>query len=181
MALLTASLVLAGTLAAPPPPAEAPGGYWSVGEQHERARVPKDGDDELTIGSILLSLGLLRLGAAGLNIWMVTQPQFCPQDDPSVDCSGLRIYGWVGLGEGALMLGTGIVYLGLGAHHRRRYRAWKSGEPLSLQLGASGATLAARPWLMLRSMAGQNATNPGFESRSAPSFVGGGLRFQLRF
>jgi len=183
VALLTASLVLAVTIVAPPPPSEPPGGYWSFGEQHERAGEPQDGEDELTLGSVLLSLGLLRLGAAGVTIWMGDQPQYCPPDDPSVDCGPLRIYGWVGVGEGALMLGTGIVYLGIGAHHRRRHEAWRRGEPLSLRLGNSHAHLSARPWLMLRpaTRAAQNATRPAVQTFTAPVFEGAGLRLQLRF
>jgi hypothetical protein len=191
VALIGASLLLAGTVsvvpplapwstslhaAAPSPPRETvsaappseapPGGYWSLGEQRERAREPLDGEFELTVGSVLFSLGLLRAGAGALSVWMAGRPDLCPSSDTDGDCSGLRIYGWVGVGEGALMFGTGIVYLAIGATRRARHQRWERGEPISWRRGGLVRRVQWSPWLA-----------PGFGR--APG--GGGLRVQLRF
>ena len=171
MAAIVASLALAGVLGGPgeaqpepsPTPSEAPGGYWSLSEQRERAREPLDGDDELTVGAILFSLGLLRAGAAGVAIWMASRPDLCPASGSASDgsgCSGYRIYGYVGLGEGGLMVGTGIVYLAIGASRRAKHRRWERGETVQLS-----------PWF---------APAPRGSLASRRSF-GGGLQLRLRF
>jgi hypothetical protein len=49
------------------PPPGPPGGYWTFAEAHEHSGEPLDGDDELTIGSVLFSLGFLRAGAGVLT------------------------------------------------------------------------------------------------------------------
>ena len=56
MPCVLATLLFAATVSAPsgaPPSETPPGGYWTVGEQREREREPLDGDDELTVGSVL--------------------------------------------------------------------------------------------------------------------------------
>lgn len=170
-----------------PAPSEAPGGYWSLGEQRDRQREPKDGEEELTIGSVLLSLGLLRAGAGAVTIWMGDQPRFCDPADPTTDCGSLRTYGWVGVGEGGLMFTTGIVYLAIGAHHRRRHDAWRRGEPLALRIGHAGQRLTLRPWLHLAPGAQPGlelgASGPIHPLRADPalSLTGGGLRVHVRF
>ena len=157
MPVLLASL-LTGLLAQEPN-AAPPGGYLTIAEVRERQREPLDGEDEITIGSVLFSLGALRIGAAALTIWMAHNPNRCPADEPET-CSGLEVYGWVGVGEGGLMLTTGAVYLAIGATRRSKYRRWQRGESVAdrLQVG---------PWLV---------RTPG---RWAPG--GGGLQLQLRF
>lgn len=181
--------MLAGILSVSPAPApsEAPGGYWSLGEQRDREPEPKDGEEELTIGSVLLSLGLLRAGAGAVIVWMGDQPRFCDPNDPTANCGSLRTFGFVGVGEGALMFTTGIVYLAIGAHHRGRHDAWRRGEPLSLRIGHAGQTLALRPWLHL----GRGTpSGPGLGTRGriqslsadpALALTGGGLRVHVRF
>ena len=170
---LATTILLAGTLAAEPPPPDPapPGGYWTLGEARERQTEPPDGEDELTIGSVLLSLGLLRAGAAGVTIYLARTSRLCPVVEEQ--CGGLEIYGYVGLGEGGLMIGTGIVYLAIGATRRRRHREWARGgaasrwlEPGRLELG---------PFL--------TPPRVGADPRGAPGPwpTGGGVQLQLRF
>ena len=140
-----------------PSSADPPGGYWTFAEAREREGEPRDGEDELTLGAVLFSLGALRAGAAGVTLWMAGNPQACPVDKPE-QCNGMRLYGYAGFGEGGLMLTTGIVYLAIGATHRQRYQRWKRGESISRRVGMS-------PW-MLGSLRDPN---------------GGGLTFSLRF
>jgi hypothetical protein len=145
----------------PAPFVGAPGGYWTVGEQHERSREPLDGEDDLTIGSVIFSLGFVRAGAGVLTIVMSNDSDLCPITEPR-GCSGLRSYGWVGVAEGGLMVGTGLAYMIIGAARRERHRRWKSGEPLA-DVG---------PWLIPRAVGGFS------QSRA---LAGAGLRLQLQF
>jgi hypothetical protein len=159
------------------PAAEAtpPGGYWTFAEQHERSREPLDGDDELTIGSVLFSLGFLRAGAGVLSVVMADNPDLCPLTEPR-GCNGLRNYGWFGVAEGGLMFGTGITYLAIGAARRERHRRWERGEVLALwrpggRPGAALNVVDVGPWLIPRSRSGISEARIG----------GAGLRLQLRF
>lgn len=106
------------------PAAQPPGGYWQFGEKTEPE--PPDGDEALTIGSVLLSLGALRAGTGGASVWMAIEPDRCPAKDAR-GCEGLLIYGWSGVGLGALSVVTGIVYLGIGAAQRARHQRWQRG------------------------------------------------------
>jgi hypothetical protein len=151
-----------------PPPAGPPGGYWTLGEQHERSGEPLDGDDDLTIGSVLFSLGILRAGAGVLTIVMAGDPELCPLTQPR-GCSGLRNYGWVGVAEGGLMFGTGLTYLAIGAARRQRHRRWERGEPVSNQ---RSNVVDVGPWLIPRAAGGIS---------QAGIFAGAGLRLQLQF
>ncbi|PRQ04907.1 hypothetical protein [Enhygromyxa salina] len=160
---LFATVLWAGTTIAAAPPGDEPppGGYWTLGEQRERQGEPHDGEDELTIGAVLFSLGLLRTGAGVLNIWMADQPSMC--SDPEQGCSSLRAFGWAGLGEGGLLTGTGIVYLAIGASRRSQHQRWERGEPLVQRLQLS-------PWL-------DASRGPAGSVR----LTGGGACVQLRF
>jgi hypothetical protein len=151
--------LLATMLAPPTDPAPAPGGYWSIAEQRERRGEPPDGEDELTIGSVPFSLGGLRVGAAALTLWLARTPSRCPAEDPG-GCQSMATYGWVGLGEGGLMVGTGLTYLIIGAAHRNRHRRWARGESVKLDFG---------PWTL-------RAPTP---ARLAP--VGGDVQLRFRF
>jgi hypothetical protein len=135
-----------------------------MAEQYDRQPEPLDGDDELTIGSVLFSLGLLRAGAGLASVWMGYNPEQCPLTEPR-GCSGLRNYGWVGVAEGGLMFGTGITYMAIGATRRERHRRWQRGEALSLNVVDVG------PWLIPRSVGGFSDVR----------LAGAGLRLQLRF
>jgi hypothetical protein len=159
---LASSMMLAAVLAgppgkSPPPSSVPPGGYWTLADQHGRSE-PPDGDDELTLGAVLLPLGAIRAGAAGLTLWMADNPEFCPINTPE-RCNGMRIYGWVGIGEGILMSGTGLAYLIIGASRRAAHERWKGGR-ISQRFGVS-------PWMLGRTRAGSPA--------------GGGLMLSLRF
>ncbi|HVI04076.1 MAG TPA: hypothetical protein VM869_35535 [Enhygromyxa sp.] len=159
-----AALLLATTLAPPSDP-PAPGGYWSISEQRQRRGEPPDGDDELTIGSVLFSLGLLRTGAAAVTIWMARTPDQCPTEDPA-GCRPMEIYGWFGVGEGGLMVGTGLTYLIIGAVRQRRYNRWHAGESVMLMRPRVGAPrLELGPWML------GTPVDP----------VGGGAQLRLRF
>jgi hypothetical protein len=145
-------LLLATTLAPPSEPSAdpAPGGYWSVAEQRQRRGEPPDGHDELTIGSVLFSLGLLRTGAAGITIWMARTPGKCPVR-PTTGCQSMEIYGWLGFGEGGLMVGTGLTYLIIGAVRQNRHRRWKAGENVALPrtwVGVPQLQLELGPWMI---------------------------------
>lgn len=172
-----ALLLFATTLAPPPDPSadptpdpSGPGGYWSISEQRERRGEPPDGDDELTIGSVLLSLGALRTGAAGITIWMARTPGRCPIQDPTAGCRSMEIYGWVGFGEGGLMVGTGLTYLIIGAVRQARHRRWQAGESVMLQRSrwAGAAKLELGPWMLGSAAIGAQP-------------VGGGGQLRLRF
>lgn len=162
--MLGAALLFATTLAPPSDP-PAPGGYWSVAEQRQRRGEPPDGDDELTIGSVLFSLGLLRTGAAAVTIWMARTPEQCPIEDPA-GCRPMEIYGWLGVGEGGLMVGTGLTYLIIGAVRQRRHRRWQAGESVMLSRAWAGA-----PKLELGPMLLGSMRDP----------VGAGAQLRLRF
>jgi hypothetical protein len=154
-----------------PPLTGPPGGYWTVAEQHERSREPLDGDDELTIGSVLFSLGIIRAGAGVLTILMGYQPELCPITQPR-GCSGLRNYGWVGVAEGGLMFGTGLTYMAIGAVRRQRHRRWERGELLTSQHLNQGLNVVdVGPWLIPRASGGT----------SQARILGAGLRLQLQF
>lgn len=161
-------------VAAEAPPHDAaspPGGYWTFAEQHERLREPLDGDDELTIGSVLFSLGILRAGAGVLTTMMASNPEQCPLTEPR-GCNGLRNYGWAGVAEGGLMIGTGITYLAIGATRRKRHRRWERGEAAALwHPGAALNVVDVGPWIIPRSASGTSEVRVG----------GAGLRLQLRF
>ena len=179
---LCAALWLATTLAPAPvspeaqsgvgndssePAPSAPGGYWSIAEQRERRGQPPDGDDELTIGSVLFSLGLLRTGAAAATIWLARTPGRCPIDDPGGGCRSMEIYGWFGFGEGGLMVGTGLTYLIIGAVRQRRHRRWQAGQSVVLRREWVGTPrFELGPW-------------PMWTLRAGPT--GGGAQLRLRF
>ncbi len=155
-----------------PPPAGPPGGYRTLAEAREYEVEPHDGDDELTIGSVLLSLGLIRAGAGVISVWMASNPEQCPLTGPGA-CSGLRNYGWVGVAEGGLMIGTGITYLAIGAVRRQRHQRWERGEPLSLLRSSPALDVVdVGPWLIPRTMTW---------ATDVPGLSGAGLRLRLQF
>lgn len=173
------------TLLAPPaePPPPAPGGYWSMAEQRERRGAPLDGHDELTIGSVLFSLGLFRAGAAGVTVWLARNPSQCPISEAG-GCRSMEVYGWLGFGEGGLMLGTGLTYMIIGGVRRSRYLRWKGGESVMLSRswssphGRAGRVaqqfehLEIGPWLI---------RDDRFGRASPIDSVGGGGQLRLRF
>lgn len=167
MPTLTATasgLALLATFAAPPrePLPAAPGGYWSMSEQRERQTEPDDGEEALTIGSVLFSLGLLRGGAGAATVFMAGQPQLCPSTSEE-GCRNYAIFGWLGVAEGGLMFVTGAVYLAIGGSQRARHDRWERGESASLW---TRGRLRVSPWL----------------ARRGPTrLAGGGLRLELRF
>ncbi|MEZ4381035.1 MAG: hypothetical protein R3A79_06785 [Nannocystaceae bacterium] len=143
------ALALATTIAvsgSPPPPGdgEIPGGYFEFGEIRERE--PEDGDKNVLIGSILFPLGFLRAGA-GAAMLVTAAPDRCKQSYGEgvrdSTCSGLRIYSWVGIGYGGLMLVTGAVFLGWGLSQRSRHRAWKRRNNIAVapMIGRDGGGL----------------------------------------
>jgi hypothetical protein len=137
---------------------------------YARSREPLDGDDELTIGSVLFSLGIIRAGAAALTIMMGYKPELCPINQPH-GCSGLRSYGWVGVAEGGLMFGTGLTYMVIGAARRQHHRRWKRGELTSQRPNQRLNVVEVGPWLIPRASGGS----------SQPRIDGAGLRLQLQF
>jgi hypothetical protein len=103
-------------------PAEpAPGGYWRFGEQS--VPEPPDGEETLTIGSVMFSLGLIRAGAGGVSVVLATRPDVCKES-----CRSMNAYGWVGVGYGGLMALTGAIMVIVGAAQRAEHRRWQRGE-----------------------------------------------------
>jgi hypothetical protein len=190
--LSLSSVVLVATMLAPAsePPPPAPGGYWSLGEQRARRGEPPDGDDDLTVGSILFSLGFLRTGAAAVTVWMARTPSRCPSREPE-GCRSMEIYGWVGFSEGGLMVGTGLTYLIIGLARRAKHRRWQAGESVSLGLPPVAVPRrwagSPRPprfelgpwWLPATEMPGGTSPQQGFVLWGPP--VGGGAQLRLRF
>lgn len=103
-----------------------PGGYYRLGEKRERE--PNDGRDNLLIGSILTSLGLLRAGTGAAQVYIASPGQCARLADSGIEedsCPGLVAYGWSGVAFGGLFLATGITMLAIGASQRRKHDAWK--------------------------------------------------------
>lgn len=107
----------------------APGGYWQFGEQN--VPEPDDGDEALTIGSVIFSLGLIRAAAGGVSVYLATRPEVCKDG-----CRSMNLYGWGGVGFGGLMAVTGAVLLIVGAAQRAEHLRWQRGE----------ARLRVGPW-----------------------------------
>ncbi len=120
----------------PAPPADdlPPGGYWRLGERREPE--PNDGEDNLLVGGILGSLGLLRT-ASGVAQVYVASPEQCPRLEPygieAGGCPQLRAYGWAGVGFGGLFLATGVTLLAIGGAQRKKHRAWKRRYGLAMR------------------------------------------------
>ena len=99
----TAALAVALTGPADPPPLdpanEIPGGY--LDSEDLRGSEPDDGHNQVTLGSILFSLGVLRVGAGVVGV-VTASPNYCAQvygsSASDKTCSGLMIYGGVGIG-----------------------------------------------------------------------------------
>lgn len=127
--LVAGTAALAVALAADPPPLapgnEIPGGY--LDSEDLLGSEPDDGQNKITLGSILFSLGGLRLGA-GVVGYLTASPDSCAQRyGASVSdntCAGLRIYGIAGMGLGGLMAVSGVAILATGLVQRQKHRAW---------------------------------------------------------
>lgn len=123
-ALLVAASLLAPSTPAPTP--DPPGGYWRFGEKREPE--PNDGRDNLMIGSIMFSLGVLRT-ASGVAYVVIAQPERC--DDivrfgiEPEGCPQVRGFGWAGVAFGGAFLVTGVAMLAIGGAQRKRHRAWQ--------------------------------------------------------
>ena len=122
------ALGLAATMLADPkaegPDMPPPGGYWGLHERRDPE--PKDARTSLTVGAILLPLGVLRAAAGGVTVYTAGDAR-CNDIynlDPK-DCGSLRAYGWWGVGFGALMAVTGAVFLGIGFKQRAKHDEWR--------------------------------------------------------
>ncbi len=123
----TAALALALSTAAPPRElqSEVPGGYHEAMDLR-RDDEPPDGDKQVTLGSVLFALGLIQAGG-GVSSYITATPRFCRGvygDVSDQTCSGLRIYGIVGIAFGGLMAVTGATFLGWGLIRRQKHRTW---------------------------------------------------------
>jgi hypothetical protein len=130
--------ILACLAAAPPAvPDTPPGGYWRMGEK--RAPEPLDGQDNLTIGAIMASLGVIRTGG-GIAYVVLARPGECGSLEERTgisreSCPELRAYGWAGTALGGAMFVTGVVMLAIGAAQRKRHRAWQRRYGIALGPG----------------------------------------------
>jgi hypothetical protein len=130
--------------AAPAPPprhddaaanAAASGGLGGYGDAFElRGRPPRDGEDEVLAGSIVLPLGILGAASSGVQLWL-SMPGHCQErwgkigKPPTEDqCKGVYAFSIVRVVHSSLMAVAGGVLLGIGLARRKKYRAWKRGE-----------------------------------------------------
>lgn len=106
--------------------AEIPGGYHDM--MALRGEEPPDGDNKITLGSVLFSLGLIQFGGS-MGSFVTASPSHCHSvygaSTSDQTCSGLRYFGLTGAVFGGLMAASGGVILGLGLIQRRRYRQWR--------------------------------------------------------
>jgi hypothetical protein len=133
----TAALAVALVRPAEPPPllpdSEAPGGY--LNSEDLRGVEPDDGHNKVTLGSILFSLGTLQFGA-GIVGFVTSRPSNCArvygETVSDKTCSGLQIYGGIGMAMGGLMFASGVVILSLGLVQRQRHRQWMQERGLTI-------------------------------------------------
>jgi len=121
---------------APPPgaPATDHGPIGGYGDQFDlRGRPPKDGEDEVLAGSIVLPLGILGAASSGVQLWL-SMPGHCKErwgklgNEPSDDqCKGVYAFSIVRVVHSSLMAAAGAVLLGIGLHRREKYKRWKRG------------------------------------------------------
>lgn len=132
----TAALTLALAPAAPrpQPESEIPGGYYEAMDLR-RDDEPPDGDKKITLGSVLFALGLIQAGG-GVSSYVTATPAYCPlvygARVSDTTCSGLRIYGIVGIAFGGLMAASGATMLGWGLIQRKKHREWMRERGLTL-------------------------------------------------
>lgn len=125
----TAALAVALARPADPPPlatdSEVPGGY--LDSEDLRGSEPDDGHNQVTLGSILFSLGGLRLGTAIVG-FITASPDNCARVYGSSvgdnTCKGLQIFGITGMAFGGATLVSGVVLLTMGLLKRQRHRQW---------------------------------------------------------
>lgn len=148
----TAALALALSAAAPPreTQSEVPGGYYEAMDLRGDDE-PPDGDKKVTLGSVLFALGLIQAGG-GTSSYITATPRYCSSVYGSgvseQTCSGLRIYGIVGIAFGGLMAVTGATFLGWGLIERQKHRTWMRERGFSfgpmLGPGRHGLTIGFR-------------------------------------
>lgn len=132
----TAALALALSSVASPrhTESEVPGGYYEAMDLRGDDE-PVDGDKKVTLGSVLFALGLLQAGG-GVSSYLTATPRYCSSVYGSSvsdsTCSGLRIYGIVGIAFGGLMVVTGATFLGWGLIERQKHRKWMKERGFSL-------------------------------------------------
>jgi len=133
----TAALTLALAPAAPRPlpiESEIPGGYYEAMDLR-KDNEPPDGDKQITLGSVLFALGVIQ-AAGGVSSYITATPRFCASVYGSgvtdQTCSGLRIYGIIGVAFGGLMAATGASFLGWGVIKRKQHRQWSRERGLAI-------------------------------------------------
>jgi hypothetical protein len=131
-----------------------PGGYWDA----ERARPPepKDGEEEVLVGSIILPIGIISAASSAAMVWLST-PGHCQQRWATIDahpdasaCKGVYAFGWVRITYGSLMVITGAALLGVGLHRRHQHQAWDRRYALRPRVGVGFASTGATVSLSLR-------------------------------
>lgn len=147
----TAAVALALAPARPPlnSDAEIPGGYHEMIDL--RGTEPPDGDNKVTLGSVLFSLGLIQF-AGGMTSFVLASPDRCASvygaSVTEKTCSGLQVYGLVGAALGGLMAASGGALLGIGLVQRQKHRKWMREAGLAIGPmvgpGHGGVTLGFR-------------------------------------
>jgi hypothetical protein len=126
--------------------AAASGGIGGYGDAFDlRGRPPRDGEDEVLAGSIVLPLGILGAASSGVQLWL-SMPGHCESrwgslgSTPTAEqCKGVYAFSIVRVVHSSLMAASGAVLLGIGLHRRKKYREWHRGSATS--------GLVVSPWL----------------------------------
>lgn len=148
---------------APPPPDDAPpprptragasephpsvvGGYWDM--DRTKGPEPKDGQDQIIAGSILVPLGLVSVSSSAATVWL-SAPGACVERWKSVgasptaaQCKGLRTFGIIRVTYGSLMVISGAVLLAIGLQRREKHRRWEQSLSLAPWFGNRSGGLA---------------------------------------
>ena len=95
-----------------------------------RGRPPRDGEDEVLAGSIVLPLGIIGAASSGVQLWL-SMPGECQDrwdrlgSRPSAEqCNGLYAFSIGRVVHSSLMAAAGGVLLGIGLVRRKKFKEW---------------------------------------------------------
>jgi len=125
--------------------AAASGGIGGYDDAFDlRGRPPRDGEDEVLAGSIVLPLGIIGAASSGVQLWL-SMPGHCQSrwgslgsTPTSQQCKGVYAFSIVRVVHSSLMAAAGAVLLGIGLHRRKKLKEWRRGG------ATSGFTVS--PW-----------------------------------
>jgi hypothetical protein len=116
--------------------ATASGGIGGYGDAFDlRGRPPRDGEDEVLAGSIILPLGIIGAASSGVQLWL-SMPGHCQSrwgklgSTPTAEqCDGVYAFSIFRVVHSSLMAAAGAVILGIGLHRRKKFKEWHKGGP----------------------------------------------------